>query len=154
MKFGTLGEIFFELRIAGYQFPSMETVEYDSNWLMIQISVSHPKGNWASTDPCLLTYEVAQLADWLQAIHDGESVEPVIRFIEPNLEFHLTKTADGGNKALCVFFQLESRPPWAKATAVGERDLWVEFDLTEIDLAAASRQLREQLQQFPQRTRV
>lgn len=142
------------LSIVGYQFPQMATEEYDSNWLMIQINVSHPKGDWTSTDPSLLTYEVAEFAEWLEAIHNGESVQPVIGFIEPNLEFHLVMTDDGENKALRVCFQLESRPPWAKGGAVGECDLGVEFPLAEIDLAAASRQLWEQLQQFPQRARV
>jgi len=143
----------FGLEIVGYQFPQMETEKYDSNWLMIRINVSHPKGDWSATDPSLLTYEVARFAKWLEAIHNGESVQPVIGFIEPNLEFHLVIT-DGGEKALRVCFQLESRPPWAEGGAVGECDLWVEFPLAEIDLAAASRQLREQLQQFPQRARV
>jgi hypothetical protein len=143
----------FELEIVGYQFPQMVTEEYDSNWLMIRIDVSHPKGDWTSTDPSLLTYEVAELADWLDAIHNGESVRAGMGFIEPNLEFLLV-TTDGGSKALRICFRLESRPPWAKPTAVADCDACVEFALTEIDLVAASRQLREQLQQFPQRAIV
>jgi len=119
MKLKTLEGMAFELEIVGYQFPHMETEEYDSNWLMIRIDVSHPKGGWASTDPSLLTYEVADLAEWLEAVYNGESVDPEMVIIEPNLEFQLVVTENGENK-----------------------------------LAVASRQLREQLQQFPQRARV
>lgn len=154
MKLESSTGMSFGLEIVGYQFPHLQTEEYDSNWLMIRIDVSHPKGDWTSTDPSLLTYEVARFAEWLEAIHIGESVQSVIGFIEPNLEFHLITTGDGESKALRVCLQLEARPAWAKAGAVGECDLWVEFPLVEIDLEAASRQLREQLQQFPQRARV
>jgi hypothetical protein len=154
MKLEASTGISFGLEIVGYQFPQMETEEYDSNWLMIQIDVSHPQGDWTSTDPSLLTYEAARLAEWLEAIHNGTSVQPTIGFIEPNLEFHLVTINDRANKALRVCFQLESRPSWAKSDGVGGCDLWVEFPLDEIDLAAAAQQLREQLQQFRQRARV
>jgi hypothetical protein len=143
----------FELEIVGYQFPHMVIEEYDSNWLVIRINVSHPKGDWTSTDPSLLTYEVAELAEWLEAIHNGKSVRKELGFIEPNLEFRLV-TTDSGDKVPRVCFRLESRPPWAKPTAFDKCDACVEFTLTEIDLAAASRQLRERLRQFPQRARV
>jgi hypothetical protein len=35
----------FEMRIAGYQFPHLETADYDSNWLIIAGEVIHPKGS-------------------------------------------------------------------------------------------------------------
>ena len=154
MKLKSSTGMAFELKIMGYQFPHMETEEYDSNWLMIRINVSHPKGDWASTDPSLLTYEVAHLAEWLEAVYNGELVDPVMVFIEPNLEFQLVATENGENKALRVCFNAESRPPWGKAKGVDEGDAWVLFPLTEINLAVSSQQLREQLQQFPQRARV
>lgn len=144
----------FCLEILGYQFPRVETEEYDSNWLVIRITVSHPKGNWACIDPSLLTYEVARLADWLEAIHNNETVQQAIRFVEPNLEFHLTRSERGKDKVLRVRLRLEASPPWLESDVVGERDFWIQFPIAEIDLLAASRQLREQLQQFPQRTGV
>jgi hypothetical protein len=118
---------------------------------MIRIDVSHPKGNWISTDPSLLTSEVAHLAKWLYAIHNGEPVQPVEDFIEPNLEFQLVATEDGENEALRVCFRLEMRPPWATAYGVDKEDIWVQFPLTEINLELASQQLMEQLQRFPHR---
>lgn len=79
----------FELSIAGYQFPEIETGEYDSNWLGIQIHVAHARGEWTSTQPILLTNEVAALADWFDAIARGDHVEAEQHFLEPNLSFRL-----------------------------------------------------------------
>ena len=41
----------FEMRIVGYQFPHLETVEYDPNWLIIAGAVIHPNGSWRFSDP-------------------------------------------------------------------------------------------------------
>ncbi|MBN1315991.1 MAG: hypothetical protein JXA42_11000 [Anaerolineales bacterium] len=137
--------ISFSLEILRYQFPHIENCKYDSNWLMIRIDVSHPRGDWTSIDPSLLTFEVAGLTEWLDAIHHNEPAQPVIRFVEPNLEFHLVTTA-AGKKALRVSFQLESLPPWAT-----DSEVCIEFPLDEIDLTEASHHLRVQLQRFPMR---
>jgi hypothetical protein len=51
-----------------------------------------------------------------------------------------------------VYFELESRPPWAPSTVAGEEDVWVEFALPEVDLAEAASALRTQLMRHPQRT--
>jgi len=60
-----------------------------------------------------------------------------------------------GQTRLCVFaFNLSQDHRGRKSDRVGGCDLWVEFPLDEIDLAAAAQQLREQLQQFRQRARV
>ncbi len=73
-----------ELSIAGYQFPEIETGEYDYNWLEIRIHIAHSLGEWASTQPILLTNEVEALAKWFDAIARGDDVEPVQHFLEPN----------------------------------------------------------------------
>ncbi len=44
----------FELTIAGYQFPEMETEEYDSNWLLIQKSIR----------PCCMVRAKCSLKSW------------------------------------------------------------------------------------------
>ena len=39
-----------ELRILGYEFPHIETAEYDSNWLVVAGNVTHStKGSWQFT---------------------------------------------------------------------------------------------------------
>src|SRR4051812_43563925 len=78
-----------ELKIVGYQFPALATEEYDSNWLQIQIRATIPEGSWTTTDPCLLTYEAAELADWFDAVHEGRASDDVLGFLEPNLRFEI-----------------------------------------------------------------
>ncbi len=100
------------MSVVGYQFPALEHEEYDSNWLIIRIDVRHPLGSWSSTDPSLLTYEVAALADWLEGISAGSRPKPDQWFTEPCLEFHL-KSDHNGLEFLAVNFSHEFRPPWA-----------------------------------------
>jgi len=149
MLSGSNGSV-FELDVIGYQFPTLETEEYDSNWLRIGIHAIHPKGHWRSVDPSLLTYELEHLARWFDSIGRGEPVQPDERFTEPNLSFRLVEGGPEG-KVLRVYFELESRPGWARAEKAPAEDLWVEFPLAEIDLSSAARDLRAALARFPQR---
>jgi hypothetical protein len=141
-----------ELRVLRYQFPQPSDNEYDSNWLMIEGVVSHPRGGWSFCDPCLLTDEVARLADWLDALGQSESCATEMGFLEPNLSFALIRPP-GGNGVLRVYFDLESRPHWAPAPTAGRSDLWVEFPVLEAGLREAARELREQLARCPERAK-
>lgn len=80
MKLINKDQTSFKLNIQNYQFPKMETEEYDSNWLMIQIKVHHQKGEWQSVDPSLLTYEAKEIAEWLEKIAKKESVKKELKF--------------------------------------------------------------------------
>jgi hypothetical protein len=138
-----------ELQIAGYQFPETLNDRFDANWLVIAGRVRHPSGCWIFRDPCLLTFEFAQLAGWLEAVEAGKQDNAEISFIEPNLWFRLGEYDPGA--ALRVFFELESRPGWASCRVAFANDLWVEFPLGELDLKRAAADLREQLVRFPER---
>jgi hypothetical protein len=139
------GEFGFELRIAGYQFPGDHTSHYDSNWLIIEGAVRHPRGKWRFRDPCLLTYEVARLADWLEAVEGGTESEPWCGFLEPNLSFELV--GEGMARVLRVSFAIEALPPWAGRGG----EAFVEFPLAGLCLASCVNALRKQLKAFPQR---
>ena len=137
-----------ELRVLGYLYPREARAEYDSNWLNIEARVAHPRGNWSFQDPCLLTYEVAHLADWLEAVACGRSTDAEASFTEPNLRFeHVPSLANG----LRVYFELESRPPWASSRVVDEADCFIEFPVSELDLRRAAASLREQTKRYPKR---
>jgi hypothetical protein len=137
------------LAVSGYQFPALREAEYDSNWLVIRVDVSHPRGAWQASDAALLTYEVARLADWLEAVESGCASEREIGFTEPNLELRVVDS--GGRRKLRVQFDLELRPSWAPVQAAGAGDLWVEFDVSELNLRAAAADLRGQLERYPPR---
>src|SRR5260370_21243399 len=87
MKFASRDGQFLELRILGYEFPHIETAEYDSNWLVVAGNVTHSRGSWQFTHPCLLTYEAEQLASWMDALVETDRFPTTCGFIEPNLEF-------------------------------------------------------------------
>jgi hypothetical protein len=140
----------FELNILKYEFPEEESAQYDSNWLMIEISVNHPKGEWQSSDPSLLTYEAKAIADWLEKIAANEIAEKTLSFIEPNLSFEL----QDDKKHFRIYFELESRPSWAASDAAGEKDLWLEIEIDGENLLEAAEDLRRQLNKFPQRAIV
>jgi len=140
-----------ELELLGYQFPTIEDDESDSNWLNIRVSATNDQGSWTATDPSLGTVEVAQLADWLKAIADGDEAARELDFIEPNLAFELAETNE--SVRLRAWFELELRPRWSPADEVPARDLCVDLELSRDDLRAAAESLRDELGRFPPRAR-
>jgi hypothetical protein len=141
----------FELTILGYQYPAIVDDEWDSNWLNIRIHAQTERGGWSATDPSLTTADVVRLADWLDAVAEGRIQKcEEVDFIEPNLAFGL-HTEAGDKVTLRIWFELESRPPWAPSSAAGERDVWIDLDVRRDDPRRAAAGLRMQLQEFPPR---
>jgi hypothetical protein len=138
----------FTMSLVGYQFPELEDVEYDSNWLNVKIAVSHRDGKWSTVDPALLTYEVQGLIDWLRAVSARKYDERHLVFIEPCLSFHLSP-AGGEPDKLVIGLSHEFRPPWASGDLYEEYE--IAFSLTSIDLICAAQSLENQLRRYPQR---
>jgi hypothetical protein len=139
-----------ELRVTNYEFPELRDDGSDANWLTIQLSVDIARGSWTATDPSLLTTEVAQLADWLDAIAGGQASESELEFLEPNLSFELLD-ATTEHVRLRAWFELELRPTWATSNVAEERDLCADLDVARRDLRTAAEALRAQLSRFPPR---
>jgi len=135
----------FTIEFVGYQFPE-ETDYWDGNWLQVAVSAKHPDGWWHATDPSLLTFEAVEFAGWLEALA-GAGTGSRIRFTEPNLSFE-SVVVDGGT-AIRVFFELESRPAWAKS--IPSDEFWIDFPCSEQDLRGAATALRQHLERFPVR---
>src|SRR5687768_4265364 len=82
-----------ELDIRGYQFQSAAHGP-DSEWLLVTGSVECPRGRWKFVDPCLTTFELANLAIWLRQLPHGLAKEH-LWFTEPNLHFqHVSEPGD------------------------------------------------------------
>jgi hypothetical protein len=143
----------FELTVAGYQFPNIEDDRWDSNWLHVAIDVRTDNGSWTSTDPSLLTSDVERLASWLDSVAADRTDVSEISFLEPNLSFGLHSQA-GDTLTIRVWFELESRPAWAEKRFVGDRDFFIDIESTSGDIARASKDLRQQRQEFPPRAGV
>jgi len=140
-----------ELTLVGYQFPHLATAAWDSNWLNVRVRVQHPRGNWSAQDPCLLTYDVAELADWFEAVATGRDQDAELGFMEPNLVFKTGRDSHG-SRFVRVYFDLELRPTWASSNGAEMEDLFLEFPADAAQLSAAAQSLREQLARYPQRT--
>ena len=133
------------LSILRYEYPEIESENYQANWLVVQIQVQHPGGSWSGSHPSLLTYEVAELADWFDAIASGKDDPENQRFIEPNLHFQYDRIRG----MLRVRLDHEYRPPWAPD--INDEEVWMHFPVGSVDLRAAAKSLRGQLEQYPQR---
>jgi hypothetical protein len=140
-----------ELTFVGYQFPHLATVPWDSNWLNVRVRARHPRGDWTAQDPCLLTYDVAGLADWLEAVAAGREEDAEHGFMEPSLFFRSAVDPDG-NRFVRVYFELGLRPTWAPFDGAPMEDLYLDFPAEPRQLTEAARSLREQLGRYPQRT--
>ena len=114
---------FFELEIAGYQFPKNSDDQWDSNWLNIAGKVSLDGRAWKFLDPCLLTWEVARISDWLLKKSRGEKTMTNVGFTEPNLEIDCFS-----DQTIRIFFELEARPEWAPCDGAGMMDLYFRDD--------------------------
>ena len=134
----------FQLTIDRYQFPHNTNDEWDSNWLVVEGQVRLDGREWMFIDPCLTTFEVQQLADWLEAAAAGTADKPFCGFVEPNLQFDLVEA-----RVLRVSFALESAPPWAE-----QGDDWRKHGFNVPigpSLGDAAQALRRQLKNFPVR---
>jgi hypothetical protein len=137
-----------ELIILRYQFPDVHEDRWDSNWLVVSVKVATRDGkSWHFTDPSVTTFELADLADWLRDVALREKADDKFEFTEPNLAFSVTAKPE---PTLRVRFAHESAPPW-----VTEHErfagVFVEFPLSEADVAVAADELRAALNDFPTR---
>nr|WP_143598363.1 hypothetical protein [Phycicoccus duodecadis] len=147
----------------GYQFPAMTTPgDWDANWLIVEGAVRLATGeSWSFRDPCLTTWEVSSLVDWLRQVADG-SVQPsafpsdddeerLQVFTEPNLAFSLAARSQA-RVTLRVHFSLESLPPRLRE----DRDLdlfdfFVPLNVREAEAQSAADALAADLAAFPAR---
>lgn len=95
--------------IVGYQFAQPTYDAWDSEWLLVKADVVSPDGGWSFENPCLTTFELAEMSEWLASVH-SLTAEQSLNFTEPNicLEWGL------GREGLWISFHFsqESSPPW------------------------------------------
>jgi len=143
----------FYLTILGYQYPDAAGEPFDANWLSIHVEAAGLDGAWTGTDPCLLTYEVVRLADWLESVANARIFSPAISFLEPVLLFRLVDSERG--RTLRIHFGNLINPSWRQLDGTREPganpDIWLDFPLSDTDLAQAARDLRQQMKRYPDR---
>ena len=135
-----------KLHIMGYEIMVIEEEPFEANWLMVRIEVHSPDARWTVTEPCLTTYEIEDLANWLEAVQFDTAAETAITFQKPLLAFRLVKEP-GAPAALRVYYSL----PELQIDRTGVQNGRLDFALPELNLAMAVADLRAQLKRFPPR---
>ena len=136
-----------EISIRGYEFPNSDDKEYDGNWLIIYLRVESKLGNWQTIYPCLLTWEIKSLIDWLKKISENEeNIEKEMEFIEPNISFHLLNNFNDFAKVIRINFDLEFRPSSNKYSSY-----FVDLLMNSKELLKISKELEIELEKFPER---
>jgi hypothetical protein len=146
MKLKTASGNAFELVIVGYENPDITEGVWESNWLVVSGEVRTSDESWRFVDSCVTTFELADLAAWLEGLDSGALESPTRTFAEPNLEFSYSPTPD---PVLRVRFAHESAPPRLKDTDAKAEGVVMEIRLEELDAQAAAAELRDALIDFP-----
>jgi hypothetical protein len=134
-----------ELTLVGYEFPDEADDEWDANWLVVRISAADPPDAWTAEDPCLLTREVDELADWLDGAADPGAAVDDLEFEEPHLMLERVEVDGAG--VVRVWFENAFRPPEVPE----DEDVLIDLESAPAMLRAAAESLRAQLRRFPRR---
>ena len=136
----------FEAVVLGYEHPNVTEDWWDSNWLIMNGTVATPDTSWRFVEPCVTTFELAGLADWLQTLRDGAPPSPEFAFAEPNLVFSWS-----GVQApmLRVRFAHESAPPGCANGEARVRGVMLEFPIDELNVDGIVGELRNALIEYP-----
>jgi hypothetical protein len=134
----------FELAALRYEYPDITEDRWDSNWLVVSGRVTRGEDTWRFVDPCVTTFELAELADWLDHLswHDA----PDFEFTEPSLVFSYSVRPA---PRLRVRFAHECAPPWLKTHQDRIEGLTLEFPVSGRDAADLATSVRSILSDFP-----
>jgi hypothetical protein len=139
----------FCLEVVGYAFPSNTDDYWDSNFLNVRIRGENALSSWNVEDTCLLTFEVEQLAKWLEKLVSDKTSSPNISFTEPSPQFRVLKHGTGS-----FLLRVELGYIFRKILPdiFGEKQyVFLYFPLHEVDLSYQAELLRKQLEKYPQR---
>jgi hypothetical protein len=133
------------LVIVRYQFPDVHEDRWDSNWLIVNGTVAAAGEKWVFTEPCVTTFELADLADWLDEVAANGSEPAAFEFTEPHLKFTYVPRP---RPAVQVTLAHESAP--ASLSDVERRHgVTVEFPLSVQETATFADEIRQALREYP-----
>jgi hypothetical protein len=134
----------FEFHLLRYEHPDVTEDLWDSNWLVVDGKVTTDDRTWRFVESCVTTFELEQLAEWLDSLGSEPSA---LAFAEPTLAFSY---APWPRPTLHIRFAGASAPPWL-APEERETGTTLEFE-TSIDHARQLADvLRDALTDYPTR---
>ena len=135
----------FQLVVVGYQHPDLHEDRWDSNWLLVNGSVTAAGEKWAFTDPCVTTFELADFAAWFDELADDGTQPSSFAFTEPNLKFTFTPWP---HPAVQLTLTQESAPP-SLPDPDRARGVTVEFPMPPSKTVALAAEIRRILMDYP-----
>ena len=138
----------FELQIAGYQFPEIQDEEWDSNWLLIRVLIHTETHTWEAIDPCMDTYEANNLCKWLNSLAEGQTVQPELEFLEPELRF---KAAEITDNSIEVEIQCRYNLAPLETSRTYNYEQVFQFSLDRQSIRQAAKDWCSEVQKFPTR---
>jgi hypothetical protein len=138
----------FQLVILGYQHPDVGEDRWDSNWLLVSGTVATAAGQkWQFSAPCVTTFELEELAEWLDELSADERAPGQFDFTEPHVRFAYVPWP---KRTLQLTLSGESAPPETSLHG-GEATVTLDFALSEADASDLAEQIRDALADFPPR---
>ncbi|MFK7601348.1 hypothetical protein ACI3L1_03955 [Deinococcus sp. SM5_A1] len=160
------GKVVLQIKFDGYQFPELENVRWDSDWLNVRISLALGDFRWEKVDPSLTTFEVQWLIDWMEEVAANaevfrswrsERLTSRIFFTEPNLGFEaLSGSYEGAALTFRLYLAAESLPTFQDKLSGYDsskdiQEVWLDLPVEASDLQDAAHSLQRQLAEFPVR---
>ena len=133
----------FELALIEERLPDVQDGFGDAAPLTITFRVATQNEAWEETSPCLNTFEVRTLLDWLEAVGGGTPDEAEVELLQPGLRFLVIK--DQGEKVtLRIGFDVKDRPEELVFDAPTDAD-HVDLKLDRSQIRAAAESLRRDM---------
>ena len=130
-----------ELDVLGYEFPDAEGDHFDANWLEVGVVYDDGQLSFRQVDSCLLTFELAELTEAVDAILAGRESGTITDFMEPYLT--LAVTAVGETFAVQLRFVYDTEGQWKTVCVCDALD---RRELTELNT-----ELKAMYARFPKR---
>jgi hypothetical protein len=135
----------FQMVIVRYQYPDVHEDRWDSNWLVVNGTVAASGEKWIFTEPCVTTFELADLADWLDDLVADGSEPSAFEFTEPNLKFAYVPWP---RRAVQLTLAHESAPS-SMSDHERQTGVTVEFPLSEQQTTTFAAEIRQALSEYP-----
>lgn len=106
----------FELRVIGYN-SAYAGDDREANRLRVYTRASFDGHAWTVIHPILQTWEILDLAEWLDALSTSSPPKPEMKFQEPNFWLEVQRWSEKRVR-FRVYFEREHRPVWLERKSV------------------------------------
>lgn len=141
------------IAIEDYEFPSSSDY-WDANWLLVKLKIKSFDGfmDFKAIDPCLTSFELVQLKEWLSNINEGNTIaSSILDFTEPTLSFAF----DSGTIHIDLRYEFNPIVSYDNGVAKNLKEAFrVSFCIGKLNLVKLINQIGKAIQQFPEKNRI